>query len=95
MTDVVSTSVRRIIEEMHDAYTYSARDSNTDYAGFAGMALTQFRDALQRPDLTQADLEGFLRRGMQSHNRNSRQDDACWSSFMAQYVSTASNYNSF
>lgn len=93
MTDVVSNSVRKIIEEMHDAYTYSAHDSiNTDYAGFAGMALTQFRDALQRPDLKQEDLEGFLRRGMQSHSRNSR-NDACWGSFMAQYVSTASNHN--
>ncbi len=85
--------VRFIIEEMDAAYnTFSEYNHlNDDYAGFAGMAIGQFRNALHNQDLTREELEYMLRDGIQKHRRESQEGD--WTRFVASYVAQSSNSN--
>ena len=88
------SDVHEVIEETQAAFTaYSDYDyMNADFANFASMSLGRFKDALKRPDLTGEDLENWLRKGMLSH-RQENQAQSCWTTFMARYVSKASNGN--
>lgn len=89
-------ALRSVIEETEDAYrTFSDyHQANADFAEFAGMALTQFKQAMQTPDLTNEDLQSVLRRGMTNH-RASGASESGWSAFMASYVTRAMNDKAF
>lgn len=86
MVNTNRRALRHVIEETSWAYRAFLRHEymNSDYADFAGMALEEFKGALQAPDLTREDLEMFLRKGMKKHRRSA--PDSCWTTFMSRYV---------
>jgi hypothetical protein len=94
MEQAMRRDVKVVIEETSSAYqVFSDYDyMNADFADFAAMALGQFKDALRRPELTRGDLERLLRSGMQRHRGRAAETD--WTTFMASYVTTASNEDS-
>ncbi|MCB1680312.1 MAG: hypothetical protein H6858_06970 [Rhodospirillales bacterium] len=93
LDDSIHREVLHIIEETSAAYhSFSRHDyTNSDYADFAAMALSQFKNALRDPALTREQLEKILRKGMKKHR--SMDPDSSWSIFMASYVTRASNGN--
>tara|TARA_R110001592_G_scaffold3525_31_gene20205 strand:+ start:19028 stop:19327 length:300 start_codon:yes stop_codon:yes gene_type:complete len=90
----IRRDVRCVIEEMDAAYsTFSQYNyMNSDYAGFAGMALGQFRNALRNQTLTREELERMLRDGIQKHRQEGHETD--WARFVATHVAQSSNTNS-
>ncbi|MDB2682817.1 hypothetical protein N9Z27_01025 [Alphaproteobacteria bacterium] len=83
--------VQTLIEETNDAFLSCDGSVNTDYAEFAGMALSDFKAVLRNPSLTRAQLIYMLRRGM----AKARYDDPVrWSALMAQQLKKAANRNS-
>jgi hypothetical protein len=91
MEQAIQRDVKVVIEETSSAYkVFSDYECmNADFADFAVMALGQFQDALRKQDLTRADLEKVLRSGMTRHRGRAAETD--WTTFMASYVTTASN----
>lgn len=80
--------VQTLIEETNDAFLSYDGSVNTDYAGFAGMAISEFKTALKSPDLTRRELVGMLRKSM----AQARSDDPMrWSALMAQQLKKAAN----
>ncbi len=89
----IRREVRGVIEEMSSAYeTFSEHNSvNSDYAGFACMAIKQFRSALQNERLTREELECMLRDGISKHRNEGK--EVSWSRFVASHVARSSNAN--
>lgn len=90
----IRRNVRYVMEEINVVYStcsdYNA--TNADFAGFATMALGQFRDALHQPDLTGEELERMLRDGIQKHRQEGQEVD--WTRFVASHMAQTSNANS-
>ena len=83
----VHQRIRILIEETNDAFT--AYDTvNADFAEFAVLAITEFKNVLGNPHLTQEQLMTILRGGMHKHQDK---DPNSWSVFMAQHVAKAAN----
>lgn len=84
-------NVRDVIEEIDVAYhgLIAYQPMNTDYAGFASMAVSQFRDALRDPDLTREELGELIRKGIKKHR--ARGADANWTKFVASYMVKSAN----
>lgn len=91
MEDTIRNDIRGLIEEMDVAYNdlINYQPMNTDYAGFASMAVGQFRDAMRDPALTREDLGKMLRQGMQKHRM--RGTDINWTKFVASYMAKSAN----
>jgi hypothetical protein len=83
MTKTIHERIQDLIEGTHEAFE-SCGTVNTDYAGFAAMALSEFKDALSKPDLTAHELRAILRQGNTSHRVENAEEP--WPSFMARYV---------
>ena len=90
MTKTVHERIKHLIEGTHEAFE-SCGAVNTDYAGFAAMALSEFKAALANPELTAHELRMILRQGSVSHR--DAQSEESWPSFMARYVARSSNNN--
>lgn len=83
----VHQRIRILIEQTNDAFAcYDA--VNADYAEFATLALSDFKDALENPNLTRGQLTGMLRRGMVKHRDKTA---GSWSAFMAAHIARAAN----
>ena len=81
-----------LIEEVDEAYrTFASKSGsmNTDYAGFACIALDNFREALHAPDLSCDDLQALLRAGLHEHHRSDK--DADWTKLVASHIKRTSN----
>lgn len=90
MSQTVHERIKNLIEGTHEAFeNYGAM--NTDYAEFASLALSEFKSALQNPELTGQQLRKLIRVGHKSHSHESPEE--CWATFMAQYVSMNGNTN--
>ncbi len=89
----IRREVRGIIEEMSYAYkTFSEHNSvNSDYAGFACMAIKQFRNALKNDKLTREELECMLRDGISKYRAEGK--EVSWSRFVASHIAQSSNSN--
>ena len=89
----IRQELKDVIEEMSSAYkTFSEHNSvNSDYAGFACMAIKQFRSALRNDRLTREELETMLRDGISKHRSEGR--EVSWSRFVASHVARSSNIN--
>lgn len=82
--------IKRLIEDTDDAYRMlSSGGVNADYAEFAALSLSAFKEALGRPDLTEGELIGLLRQGRARHK--SLTPRSCWSSFLAAYIRNRAN----
>ncbi len=83
----VHQRIRILIEQTTDAFAcYDA--VNADYAEFATLALSDFKDALDKPNLTRGQLTHMLRRGMIKHSDKA---PGSWSAFMAAHIARAAN----
>ncbi|MGB4056477.1 MAG: hypothetical protein WBK77_00120 [Alphaproteobacteria bacterium] len=83
----VHQRIRILIEQTNDAFT--CYDTvNADFAEFATLALSDFKEALENPHLTRSQLTRMLRRGMTKHRDKT---PGSWSAFMAAHVAKAAN----
>jgi hypothetical protein len=83
----VHQRIRILIEQTNDAFScYDA--VNADFAEFATLALSDFKDALRNPNLTRGQLTMMLRRGMIKHRDK---DPGSWAAFMASHIAKAAN----
>ena len=90
MNKVTHRRIKNLLEDTNDAFT-SCGGGNIDYAGFAAMALSEFKDLLNEPDLTGKQLRRLIRRG--EHQHRTKDPEGCWASFIADYVSQNANQN--
>ncbi|PCI98047.1 MAG: hypothetical protein COB14_08265 [Alphaproteobacteria bacterium] len=91
MENTIKSDVRDVLEEIDIAYhgLVAYQPMNTDYAGFASMAVAQFRDALRDPELTREELGKLLRKGIKKHR--ARDTEVSWTKFVASYMVKAAN----
>jgi len=61
MTQNIHTRIKHLLEETSDAFA-SSGTINMDYAGFAAMALSDFKSLLDNPDLTDMELRCMIRK---------------------------------
>lgn len=87
----VHERIKNLIEGTHEAFEQTQGAMNTDYAGFAAMALSEFKEVLSKPDLTAHELRAILRKGNTSHREKNPEES--WPSFMARYVKRQANGN--
>lgn len=90
MSQTVHLRMKHLIEGTHEAFE-SYGSVNADFAEFAAMALSEFKSALDKPDLTGRELRQAIRKAQSTHREVDPQ--ACWATFMAQYVSSNVNAN--
>jgi len=90
MTQNIHTRIKHLLEETNDAFA-SSGTINMDYAGFAAMALSDFKNLLGNPDLTDMELRRVIRSG--EKKRRLKDPNGCWSSFIAHYVARNANQN--
>lgn len=83
--------IKCLLEETNSAFDATRGAMNADFAEFASMALTEFKQALERNDLTPQELQLLLRAGMSRHR--SASPDTPWADFMAQHMAGAVNTN--
>lgn len=87
MSVSVHQRIRVLLEQTNEAFScYDA--VNADFAEFATLALSDFKDALKNPQLTRRQLTGMLRGGMTKHGDR---ESGSWSAFMALHVASAAN----
>lgn len=94
MENTIKRDVRNVIEEIDAAYQEFSNYNymNADYADFANMAISQFRDAMRTPELTREELKDLIRKGMIKHRMRNHEDDN-WTKSVASYMAKASNAN--
>ena len=83
--------IMNLLEDTNDAFTSTGGGGNIDYAGFAAMALAEFKDLLNQPNLTGKQLRRLIRKGEQK--RRTKDPEGNWASFMANYVAQNANQN--
>lgn len=88
MTYHSHSRIRALIQDTNDAFLSIEGGSNTDYADFAGMALSEFKQALRDPNLTRSRLVSLLRKGM---FETKHADPDQWSILMAYQLNSATN----
>lgn len=91
MTASVYNRIKSLIEETNGAFFECRGAINTDYAEFATMSLTEFKNALQDPRLSADGLVSLLRKGATEHR--SADPESCWATFMAHYIARTANRN--
>ncbi len=93
MNEKIKNNIRYVIEELDTAYNncIECNGVNADYASFAGMAISQFQDAMGDPNLTREKLELLLRKGIKKHK--AKREGGSWTRFVASYMAKASNNN--
>ena len=89
MNTSIHNRIRILIEETSEAFSYCG-SVNADYAEFATLALSDFRNILKSPDLTGGELRKILRKAM---NKNKDKTASSWSALMAQHVTSTANSN--
>ena len=92
MRSSIYKRVKVLIEKTSDAFS-SCGTIDADYAEFASAkALSEFKQILHRPGLTDSELKLLLRTAMHKH----KSEDPwrrCWTTFMAQHIARAANKN--
>ncbi len=83
----VHQRIRILIEQTNEAFS-CYETVNADFAEFATLALSDFKEALRDPNLTRGQLTRMLRRGMTKHSDKTA---GSWSAFMAAHIAKAAN----
>lgn len=91
MTENIHHRIKHLIEETNDAFESCAGCMNIDYAAFASMRLPEFKELLNKPDMTGNELRRILREGRRSHKTTN--PDGCWATFIAHHISKSTNQN--
>lgn len=92
MNTNIHNRLKVLLEETSDAY-YSCGHLNADFATFASMSMRDFRYALHDPSLSEYDFRRLLRRAL-AELKLQPIEETCWSSFLAQYITSNANQNS-
>ena len=87
----IHTRIKALLEETNDAFINCAGSLNSDYAAFASMRLSEFKNVLKNPDLTDRELRKILRKAGRKHPV--KDPEGSWASFMASYVAKNANQN--
>ncbi len=93
MSVSVHYRIKELIEETNEAFDICAsyEHVNTDYAEFAAMSISDFKRALDKPDLTDRQLTQMLRKGGNKYRKSTPKNH--WAMFLAGYVTNQSNGN--
>lgn len=93
MSISVHYRIKELIEQTNEAFEICASFDhvNTDYAEFAAMSLSDFKNALGAPDLTDRQLVKMLRKGRNKYEKRTPKNH--WSMFLAGYVTNQTNGN--
>ncbi len=91
MTQNIHRRIKTLLEETNDVFESCAGSVNTDYAAFVSMRLSEFKDLLENPDLTDRQLRQMIRKGQKKGP--AKDAEGCWASFIANYVTKNSNQN--
>lgn len=85
----IHNRIKNLLEETNDAFISCAGSMNTDYAAFVSLRLSEFKNLLKKPELTDRELRQMVRKGQKSH----RSDDpeGCWASFIAGQMANSAN----
>ncbi len=93
-TELPQTQIRRrikaLVEQTNEAFACCG-GLNMDYAAFAALSLTEFKAALNNPDLTDRDLRKIIRSGHNTHK--AKNPKGCWATFVAGHIANCSNQN--
>lgn len=90
MAQHIPGRVEALLDETNEEFLAYSGSMNTDYAEFAGMALSAFRRELRDPSLTRGELVAMLRRGMAKSHYDKKAE---WSALMAKQLQKACNGN--
>ena len=82
--------IKALVEQTNEAYESCGR-LNMDYAAFASLSLSEFKAALNNPDMTDRDLRKIIRSGHNTHK--AKNPKACWATFVASHIANCSNQN--
>jgi len=88
MNQSIHDRLKHLIEGTYEVFNECGA-VNTDYAGFAALSLSDFKNALDKPELTGHELRKIIRKGHTTHHAENPQ--VCWATFMAQYVRSNAN----
>lgn len=91
MTISIHNRIRILLEQTSDAFS-SCGAVNADFADFASLVLADFSDLLDRPGMTDEQLQTMLRLAMMQC-RDKAQGSSSWASFMAHHLAQAANSN--
>jgi len=86
----VHDRIKSLLEETSNAFGEYGQ-MNADYAEFASLSLSEFKNLLGSPYLTRNQLRRLLRAGMNMHRQSA--PESCWASFMAEHMASVSNCN--
>ncbi len=90
MTNFSQQQIKDLIEKTNDAFR-NCDSVNMDYAEFASLALSDFKEILKNPYLTGRDLRRIIRKGHNNHKATDQQES--WASFVAGFIAQSSNEN--
>lgn len=90
MTNYSETRIKELVEKTNDAFR-NCDSVNMDYAAFASLALSDFKEILKNPYLTGRDLRRIIRKGHNNHKANDPK--GCWATFVAGHISKTCNQN--
>lgn len=80
-----------MLEETSDAFS-SCGTVNADFADFASLVLSDFKELLNRPYLTDEQLQAMLRVAMMACPEKSH-GSSTWAHFIAHYLQQTANSN--
>lgn len=82
--------IKKLIQQTNDVFE-NCGGVNTDYADFATIALSDFKEMLGNPDLTDRQLKSLIRRASQRYREDKPVNS--WSCFTASYINKKANTN--
>ena len=88
MTNFSQDQIKDLIEKTNDAFK-NCDSVNMDYAEFASLALSDFKEILKNPYLTGRDLRRIIRKEHNNHKASNPQ--SCWATFVAGHIAQSSN----
>ena len=91
MTHNINERIKTLIQETNEAFESCAGCMNIDYAAFASLRLSEFKELLDKPEMTGNELRRILREGGQS--QKTKDPEGCWATFVANHISQSSNQN--
>ena len=88
MNTILHERIKSLLEETNAAFESAGR-MNSDYAGFASMALSDFKEAMKSPSLTAQDLRRIIRKAHVNHKH--MDPEGSWSAYIATYIAQTCN----
>ena len=80
--------IKRLLRHTSEAFYSTSGGMNSDYAEFAGLAISDFKQILKNPNLTRRQLVQILRASMASSHTDNRDR---WFALVARKLANAAN----